>query len=399
MDRKELQQRKAHLLNKQEAILNTAETAKRKLTDGEEADFKAATAEIADLDQTVARIDAIAKGKAELNTPTSQPVVNDGSKKKFGSKQTFSEEYAEAFYGSFKNGGFKNTSNSALGEGGTTDGGYLVPITVDGTIVPLAPQELAIRQLALVIPTDNDIKLPAQLTKTQAAAKAESRGTDHAFAGVAPSFTQVTLTAYMAGVVVPVTLELAQDVPALQPFLTADLSRGIQNYEEDKFINGSGSGEPMGILNGADAGQSVAMDEYGEAALDLTGELRAAYYPNANWLMNRQTGIAMRKKQLAANQFNPYWVSTGREDFLHGFKVYYSSAMPVYSASPAVEGAVAFGDFKTCMVIGDRGGPAINVKVLDQTSIKNGILDVLGYRRTDSRIRVSEAVKIWTITG
>lgn len=396
MDRKSLNQRKNELLNKQNAMLTAAESAKRKLTDNEEADFKATELEVADLDQTISRIDAIAKGKSELGQTTTQPVVN--VEKKFGAKKQFSAEYEEAFWNQFKNAG-RGIYNAALGEGGTTDGGYLVPITVDSTIVPLAPQENSIRELALVIETANDIKLPAQLTKTLAAAKAESRTGNNAFAGTVPSFTQVTLTAYMAGVVVPVTLELAQDVPALMPFLNNDIARGIQNFEENLFINGTGTGQAEGILTGADAGQTAVIDSAGNAALDLVGELRAAYYSNANWLMHRQTGIAFRKKQLSANQFNPYFTSVGRQDYLHGFPVYYSSAMPVYAASPLVNGAIAFGDFKTCMVIGDRGGAGIAVKVLDQTSIKNGVLDVLGYRRTDSRIRVSEAVKIWTVNG
>lgn len=51
------------------------------------------------------------------------------------------------------------------------------------------------------------------------------------------------------------------------------------------------------------------------------------------------------------------------------------------------------------MVIGDRGGSGIAVKVLDQTSIKNGVLDVLGYRRTDSRVRVPQALQVWTVNG
>lgn len=393
MDIKELSQRKNALLDKQSAILNAAEAAKRKLTDAEEENFKASEAEVADLSQTIARVENIAKSKADLHTPTSQAVVE--MKKAWGAKPTFTDEYAEAFWNQFRNAG-RGIYNAALGEGGTTDGGYLVPITVDGTIVPLAPQENSIRALALVVETTNDIKLPAQLTKTTAAAKAESRASDHAFAGVSPTFTQVTLTAYMAGVVVPVTLELAQDVPALQPFLTGDISRGIQNFEENKFLNGSGVGEAEGLLTGADA-YTGSTELSPDAALDLIGSLRAAYYPNASFLMHRQTGIAYRKQQLDANQFNPWWVSQGRQDYLHGFPVYYSSACPVYSASPGTDGAVAFGDVKTAFCIGDRGGPAIQIKVLDQTSIKNGVLDILGFRRTDSRVRVSEAVKVQTI--
>lgn len=301
MNTQELNKRKRDLLASQEATLNSAQEAKRKLTDAENNSFNDATAEIADIDQTLQHMEAIAKGKASLTQATSQiviPSVSDSAIKK-----AFSNEYHEAFYNQFKNAG-RGIYNTALGEGGTTDGGYLVPITVDGTIVPLAPQETALRQLAKVIPTTNDIKLPAQGAKTIAAAKAESRTGDNAFGGTAPSFTQVTLSAFMAGAIVPVTIELAQDIPALQEFLNQDISDGILVYEDNKFVNGSGSGEPQGVLTGAIAAQTAALSA--DAGLDLVGKLNPRYYANASWLMNRQTGINLRKKQIDANQFLPF---------------------------------------------------------------------------------------------
>jgi HK97 family phage major capsid protein len=390
MNRQDLNKRKNELLTQQDAVLNTALEAKRILTDAEEVNFKNAELEIANINQTLVRFDNISKGRSELALPTSQIVVPTEKT----SKGLFSADYQKNFWNALKNRQF---TNAALGEGGTTDGGYLVPITVDSTIVPLAPQESSVRKLALVIPTQNDIKLPAQLTKTLAAAKAESRSSDHPFTGTAPSFTQVTLSAFMAGALVPVTLELAQDVPALQPFLIADLSRGINNFEENAFVNGSGSGEPEGILTGADAGQTAHLSA--AASLDMLGTLNANYYNNASWLMHRQTGIAFRKAQLAANQFNQYWERVGTQDYLHGFPVFYSAAMPVYAASPAVNGAIAFGDFKTAVTIGDRGGSGIAVTVDSITQLINGKINVFGYRRTDSRVRVSEAVKVWIVNG
>jgi HK97 family phage major capsid protein len=73
--------------------------------------------------------------------------------------------------------------------------------------------------------------------------------------------------------------------------------------------------------------------------------------------------------------------------------------MPVYSASPSVSGAIAFGDFKAGWVIGDRGGSASRAKVLDQVAALNGQTIILGYRRTDQRCRIQEAVQIMTVTG
>jgi len=279
------------------------------------------------------------------------------------------------------------------------DGSYLVPSMTDPTIPALAVIEASARKLSLVIPTEMDIKLPYQASKTVAAAKAESNGsTQTPFASNVPTFNTTTLSAYMAGDSVYVSWELLQDVGALAAFVTADLNRAVFNYEEDKFINGSGTGEPLGYLNGVATPRSAALSI--DSVLDLTGDLRQAYYANAKFLGNRQTLIALIKAQIAADQFQTFitYDADGSMRLL-GYPVFFSSQMPVYAASPSTEGALLFGDFATGWTIGDRGGSAIRAKVLDQVAAVNGQTVVLGYRRTDQRCRIQEAVKCLTITG
>jgi HK97 family phage major capsid protein len=390
MDSKQLNARKNEILNAQEVLLNAAQESKTAVN---EVAFTNLSNELVAVESNITRFEAIAKGRKEVSAPTTEVFVPKVSK---SGKQILSAEYSEAFWNMFKSRNFSNTAN--LQEGSNAGGGYLVPVTVDGTIVPLAATEAAMRKLALVIPTTMDIKLPAQLAKTVAVAKSESTTIDQAFGGTAPTFTQVTLASHMAGAVVPVSFELAQDVPALQAFLNADILRGITNYEENKFVNGSGSGEPMGILNGCTAAfETVALSI--NAVLDLTGQLNSNYYDNASFLMNRKTGITLKKAQLASNQYQNFFSSVNGQDYLLGYPIVYSAAMPVYSASPSVTGAIAFGDFRTCATIGDRGGSAVSIKVLDQISALDGVIQVLGYRRTDQRVRVAEAVVQLAING
>lgn len=393
-----LNKRKNELYAAQEAILNAAAEAKRTLTTLDNEQLDKFSNEITDLEKQVKTLSAIAAGRAELGKATSEIVIpqNASSKMSGNGKRILSAEYAEAFFKGF-NG--RNFRNAALGEGGTTDGGFLVPtIGPNGEIAALAPLEASMRKLANVIVTTNDLKLAAQASKTVATARAtDSRVSNVPFTPSQPAFTQKTVGAYMSGAWVPLTIELSQDVPALQGFLSADLARGVNNYEEDIYINGTGSAEPEGILAGASAGQTAALTS--EASLDLTGDLNANYYNNAQWLMHRKTGIAFRKQQLSDNQFNQYFVTVNGKDFLHGFPVNYSSAMPVFVASPEVDGKIAFGDFKAAMTIGDRGGPALQVITDNITQLENGIIRVYGYRRTDSRVLLSEAVKVWTVNG
>jgi len=103
----------------------------------------------------------VAAGKASISMPTTELFVPEAA---LVGKQKFSAEYFDKFYGSFKN---RNFSMAALGEGGTTDGGYLVPtIGPEGQIQALAPLEASMRKLALTISTSNDIKFAAHASKS-----------------------------------------------------------------------------------------------------------------------------------------------------------------------------------------------------------------------------------------
>jgi HK97 family phage major capsid protein len=60
---------------------------------------------------------------------------------------------------------------------------------------------------------------------------------------------------------------------------------------------------------------------------------------------------------------------------------------------------VLFGDFKQGYVIGDRGGSGINVKVLDQPLAQQGQIVLLAFRRTDGRVRRSEAIQSYNVAA
>jgi HK97 family phage major capsid protein len=386
-----LNARKKEILDQQEQMLNAASEAKIQLTAAQNETFDNLTKELDATNVSIARHEAIEKGKREVSAPANQIVIPTvGDRKKFSN---CTAEYADAFWKSLSTR-FSNTA--ALGEGGTAaNGGFLVPSMTDPTIPALAVIEASARKLSKVITTEMDIKLPFQASKTVAAAKAESNsGGTNAFATNVPTFATTTLSAFMAGDSVPVSWELLQDVKALSQFLTADLNRAVLNYEEAKFIGGSGTGEPQGYLTGATQFETAALSI--NAILDLESALKAAYYGNASFLINRSEFNRLRKAQLAQNQFQSYITNVGAQFYLDGFPVQFSSTMPAFVASPATSGAVLFGDFSAGFTIGDRGSSDIYIKVLDQIAALNGQTIVQGWRRTDQRCVLQEAVQLLT---
>jgi HK97 family phage major capsid protein len=288
--------------------------------------------------------------------------------------------------------------SAALYEGSESSGGYAVPLVVSDQIVPLAAQEMSVRKIAQVIPTTMDIKIPTKQSFSTATAKAETSS----FTESEPTIGQFTLSAYMAGVLQEISWELAQDVPAFQAFAVDDMLLAQAMYEENLFVNGTGTGQAQGLVGNVGAGYGPQEpDTNGNTVsitgiLNLIGTLNEAYHPNASFLMQRQTGVILRKAQMISNLFFQAFTTIGGQDYLFGYPVNYSAYMPA-----AIRGnsPVIFGDFKRGYIIGDRGGSGINVKVLDQPLASQGLLQLLAYRRTDGRVRRSEALQTYTVSS
>jgi HK97 family phage major capsid protein len=395
----EFMQQHKYALDKAENIIRTAEAAGRNLTASEQLDY----------DTSMAAVHALAPKIQEhraQNTilkmigPKGTLLVDGGRRSELQGGHVLSEEYRGAFYDYIATNGQK--VGAALYEGSGSAGGYVVPLTVDQQIVPLAPTDMGLREIATVIPTAMDIKIPRQTAISTATAKAEGDGTgSNTFTESEPTLDQFTLSAFMSGVLHQVSWELAQDVPSFNAFAIGDMLLAQSIYEENKYVNGTGSGQPQGIKGNVGAGISgvlVGSDNYASELLDATfdvmGTLKTAYHAGASWLMSRATSIVLRKAQKAANLFEPVFVRSGGKDYLHGYPVTYSTAVDGVAAGNT---PVYFGDFKQGVVIGDRGGAGINVKILDQPKAVEGIIQLLAYRRTDSRVRRSEAIQAITL--
>lgn len=119
----------------------------------------------------------------------------------------------------------------------------------------------------------------------------------------------------------------------------------------------------------------------------------------AYFLMQRATSLIIRKAQVSASPalFEPVFRRENGVDLLHGYPVAYSSQM-----STAARGAtpILFGHFPKGYIIGDRGGSALFVKTLDQVSLaQQGEINLLFYRRSDGRVRRSEAIQQYNIAA
>jgi HK97 family phage major capsid protein len=305
-------------------------------------------------------------------------------------------------------GGFALPSLSAASyEGGSTAGGYAVSVPTDSLIVPLALPDLGVRSVAKAIPTLTDIKISSQSTFGTAGWKSESWGSNaqNLFPESDPSLGQFTLSAFMTGLTDTVSWELLQDVALFQEFAVRDLLNAVDINEDNAFVNGNGTGQPLGLVGNTATGTDspYLVESTGVYLLnaidDVLGTLKGGYFPFAAWLMSRATATAIRKAQRQANLFAPVFTRENGRDLLLGFPVSYSSNMPALpTATNAGVVPILFGSFQDGYVIGDRGGSGTFVKILDQPLATAGQTILLAYKRVDGRVRRSEAIQAITIS-
>jgi HK97 family phage major capsid protein len=389
----ELTKQREKALSEAEGIISAIERANRAPSSAEDQMIKSSMATVKGLGDQIKQIQS--QNTIQGMFPDGRVIPAAGSVLAKPQAARLTAEYMDEFFAYIQTNGKK--VGATLYEGSNPAGGFIVPVVVDNQVVPLAPNEMAVRRLATVIPTASDIKLPRKGAFGVASAKAELAS----FGESELTLEQFTLSAFMAGIVEEISWELAQDVPTFQSTTVDDMVLAQQMFEENLYVNGTGIGQAQGLIGNVGAGVTEEPDANGnlvtvDGTFDLIAKLNAVYHPGASFLMARPTSVIIRKAQAQSNLFNPVWTRAGGQDFLHGYPVEYSASMPAaaHGATP-----VLFGDFKRGYIIGDRGGSGINVKVLDQPKATSGILQLLAYRRTDGRVRRSEAIQGYHIAN
>jgi HK97 family phage major capsid protein len=399
----ELQTQHDDAIAKADAIVSAAERQKRRLTSHESQMVDDSLRQAGDLKPQIAAAKAKAtptrsteEVRAKLGIPRRSTHVEQRNGKGLEPliPKAFSRDYFEQFHARLSGAG---PINASLQEGVSISGGYAVPVLVDGHVVPLAPQDSAIRRLATVIPTRSDIKTPTVTARATVAAKSETS----AFTVAAPTLGQFTLSAFAAGVEIQTSLEFAQDVTLFENFVLDDAVSAFTENESPLFLTGSGSGQAQGLIGNVGAGVTEEPDNNGnlvsiQGTLDILGTLKETYHAGASWLMQRATSLIIRKAQASSSLYEPVFRRENGVDLLHGYPVAYETAMPTAARGAA---PILFGDFRKGYVIGDRGGSALLMKTLDQPGAAQGLVDLLFFRRTDGRVRRSEAIQQYNVAA
>lgn len=233
---------------------------------------------------------------AEYN-PQAPGATLDGQFKRFG-------EYLEVMSQHRNSNGATLSMEPRLkvvNEAAGADGGFLVPEEYRATLMMLALQQGYIRPVATVLPMPRgNLKFPivrdvSHVTSVFGGVVAhwEAEGGNIAAGVTQPTFAQVGLLAKkLTGYTVAGNELLNDSAIALEALLMALFPEAIRFYEEEAFLNGSGAGEPQGIINSPatiavskEVGQPSATVKY-ENLVNMYSRMLPGSVQRAFWLYN-----------------------------------------------------------------------------------------------------------------
>lgn len=388
----EMREKRNKLVGMMDTFLDTHTTDKGTLSAEDDKTYKDMETEVAQLTDSIHRMERREEIEAELSKPTSKPLIGKPMKAdgdKAAKTGRASDEYKKALLQAMRTN-FRQISN-VLQEGIDPQGGYLVPDEYDKRLIDILTEENVMRTLGTNITTSGEHKINIAATKP-AAAWIEEGGT-LTFGDA--TFDQIILDAHKLHVAIKVTEELLYDNAFnLENYILTQFGKALSNAEEDAFINGTGVGQPLGILaetGGAQVGVTSASSTKvtADEIINLVYSLKRPYRKNAVFLANDVCVAELRK--LKDNNGQYLWqpsLQAGEPDRVLGYKIYTSPYFPVPTAGGT---AVAFGDF-SYYNIGDRGTRSF--AELKELFAGNGMIGFVAKERVDGKLVLPEAIKL-----
>jgi len=266
----------------------------------------------------------------------------------------------------------------AMSEGVAAQGGYLVQKQVEREIVQTRELDNVLRGLCSKLNvTTNEIELNQITLGTTAGWVAEL--------AQKPEATSLTLATVSASVFTAAGLAtisnqlLADANPAVDQLVTADLAKRLVALEETAFLAGTGSGQPLGILNtpGVSTTPLTSTDpgDLIDAILDAIAQVQTDVGQPTAILMHPRTWTRILKDKNSdgiytigspadATNISPSLqsgrtIATGPEKSLWGVRVVLSNRIPTNLGSGTNESRVIVGDFTEALIL-DRQGITVD---------------------------------------
>lgn len=385
----EMIEKRAKMWDAAKNFVETHVDANGNLSIEDKATYDKMESEIDEISNSITRQQRADAREMELSKPVNTPIITkpykDDSKVEVKNGRA-SDEYKNAMLNALRSN-FRQVTN-VLQEGVDADGGYLVPEEYDKRLIDVLEEENIMRKLGHKITTSGEHKINVAATKPAAAWIEEGGSLQFTDA----TFSQILLDAHKLHVAIKVTEELLYDNAfGLENYIVTQFGKALANAEEDAFLNGTGTGQPLGLFaeNGGGMAALSTTTLKADDIVSLIYALKRPYRKNSAFIMNDSMIATIRKfkDNNGAFMWQPA-LTYGEPDKLMGYNVYTSQFCP--------EDKIAFGDY-SYYNIGDRGTRSF--KQLTELFAGNGMIGYVAKERVDGKLILPEAVQILTVTS
>lgn len=395
-------------------LLNKIETEKRSPSEEEQTKLTGLKAQADELRQRIERLEEWegladeVRGGAEPTTPDPQDVTWQSAPKPAEQRQAELEfkfgQYLQAVVRSSRPGGridpmlVEQRAPTGMGELVPSDGGFLVQQDFSTELYRRAYTMGEITQRCRRVPISanaNSMKLLGidETSRATGSRWGGIRGYWLAEAGTLtaskPKFLKIELNLHKLGVLAYATDELLQDAATLGNILMEAASEEIMWLTENAIINGTGAGQPLGVLNAA-ATVSQAK-ETGQAAATVVAKnvmkMRSRMWgrsrANSVWLVEQDVEPQLHEMTIAVGTGGiPVYMPAGGLSDSPYDRLYTRPVLPVeYCAALGTVGDILYADFSQYL-LADKGGiqaaSSIHVQFLNDETVFRFIYRVDG---------------------
>lgn len=270
-------------------------------------------------------------------------------------------------------------------------GGFLVPIEQRTELLSVPGPESIVRSRATVVPMRRrQIQWPTlDQTNTTAGRPAWYGGVLAKWTEEAaekdetePVFKQINLVAHKLVTYTEASDELLEDSAISLESLLQTLFRGsIDWYEEHAFVNGTGAGQPQGVI-GAPATFAQGRAAAGAIGIvDIINMLEHFHGSNPVWLISRSALPSIMQLNGPAGNASYVFMPSARDGMpgtLFGYPVFWNEHCPLLGS----RGDIGLYDFKMYLV-GDRQATTIDAS--KHYKFRNDITSWRGVHRVDGQ--------------
>jgi HK97 family phage major capsid protein len=277
----------------------------------------------------------------------------------------------EGFEGAVFEGKALNSEGKAMSEGVAAQGGYLVRPQIERQIVIAREFDNVLRGICSSLNvTSNAIQLD-QIGLTTTAGWVEELLTKPEGTGM--TLATITASVFTAAGLATISNQLLADSnPAVDGLVTADLAKRLVALEETAFLNGSGTGQPLGILNTpgvtATTLTTTPILDLLDAILDSIAKVETAHGAPSAILMHPRTWTRILKARDVQGAYyidptggpqDPRTGLRGPVKTLWGYPVLTTNRMPTNKGAGTNESRIIVGDFREALIL-DRQGITVD---------------------------------------